>query len=289
MITGTFLLTVRRNEWGFTELRLSFSRPWGKIRRSDLKVRLNYTPYASHPIYLRQAVNMGFRDKFPGDGKGGWTDQGPQNDLRAMTSGPQTLGGIPFDIIDPATNRGRSCLAMRGTHRPYFLEKARVAFPGVEGKYLYLLNAMAWLPGGKKIRCGAVRIGYGDGTEQTQKLISGVDTADFWNPLELKNGTVVWRNSNGEADIGLYVTKIPLQEGKKTVSLEFLSRGQVWMIPAATVSDREIDRRASIIRTTIRADKNWKPVVFGYQTLPGSVADLSFLIKPGAPPESTDS
>lgn len=283
VITGTFQLTVRRNEWGFTELRLSFSHPWGKIRRSDLKVHLNYTPYASHPINLRKAVNMGFRDEFPGDGKGGWTDQGPQNDLRAMTSGTQTMGGIPFDIIDPAANQGRSCLAMRGTHRPYFLEKARIAFPGVAGKYLYLLNAMAWLPGGKKISCGAVRIGYEDGTEQTQELISGIDTADFWNPSNLKNGIVVWKNSNGEANIGLYATKIPLQEEKKVVSLEILSRGQVWMIPAATISDREIERKNTIIRTVIRADKNWKPVSFGYQTHPGSVADLTFLIKPGAP------
>ena len=257
VITGTFQLTVRRNEWGFTELRLSFSHPWGKIRRSDLKVHLNYTPYASHPINLRKAVNMGFRDEFPGDGKGGWTDQGPQNDLRAMTSGTQTMGGIPFDIIDPAANQGRSCLAMRGTHRPYFLEKARIAFPGVAGKYLYLLNAMAWLPGGKKISCGAVRIGYEDGTEQTQELISGIDTADFWNPSNLKNGIVVWKNSNGEANIGLYATKIPLQEEKKVVSLEILSRGQVWMIPAATISDREIERKNTIIRTVIRADKNW--------------------------------
>ena len=283
VITGTFQLTVRRNEWGFTELRLSFSHPWGKIRRSELKVRLNYAPYASHPINLRQAVNMGFRDEFPDDGKGGWTDQGPQNDLSAMTLGTQNMGGVPFNIIDPASNRGRSCLAIRGTHRPYFLEKAQVSVPGVAGRYLYLLNAMAWLPGGKKIRCGAVRIGYEDGTEQMQELTSGVDTADFWNPSNLKNGTVVWKNSNGEANIGLYATKIPLREGKKVVSLEFLSRGEVWMIPAATISDREIEQKNTLIRTVIRADKHWKGVSFGYQTLPGSVADLSFLVRPGAP------
>ena len=283
VITGTFNLTVRRNEWGFMEVRLSFSHPWGKIRRSELKVSLNYTPYASHPINLRQAVNMGFRDEFPDDGKGGWTDQGPQNDLSAMTPGTQNMGGVPFDIIDPVSNRGRSCLAMRGTHRPGFLEKARITIPGVAGKYLYLLNAMAWLPGGKKIRCGAVRIGYEDGTEQMQELAAGVDTADFWNPSNLKNGTVVWKNSNGEANIGLYATRIPLRDGKKVVSLEFLSRGQVWMIPAATISDREMEQKNTIIRTVIRADKHWKGVSFGYQTLPGSVADLSFLVQPGAP------
>ena len=48
VITGTFNLTVRRNEWGFTEVRLSFSHPWGKIRRSELKVSLNYTPYSGN-------------------------------------------------------------------------------------------------------------------------------------------------------------------------------------------------------------------------------------------------
>ena len=72
----------------------------------------------SEPIPLDQVANMGFADDVAGDGKGGWTDQGAENDLSMLPVGRHRLGGIDFEIIDPAKNNGRSVLTMRAANFP---------------------------------------------------------------------------------------------------------------------------------------------------------------------------
>ena len=47
------------------------------------------------------------------DGKGRWADEGPDNDLRYMPMGLLSLYGVPFRVIDPATNGGCSCVILR--------------------------------------------------------------------------------------------------------------------------------------------------------------------------------
>ena len=47
------------------------------------------------PIPLGKAANVGLVDGTePGDGLGGWTDQGPDNCLNEFPTGSLTLGGI---------------------------------------------------------------------------------------------------------------------------------------------------------------------------------------------------
>ena len=49
--------------------------------------------------------------RLQGDGKGGWTDQG-DNDLRQIRVGRQELLGVPFELIDSATNGGKAVLTL---------------------------------------------------------------------------------------------------------------------------------------------------------------------------------
>ena len=64
---------------------------------------------------LTAVANRGFADDVSGDGKGGWTDQGAQNDLSGFDlRGKSNLKGVEFDIIDPEKNGGRSCVVLRG-------------------------------------------------------------------------------------------------------------------------------------------------------------------------------
>ena len=68
-------------------------------------------------VDLKSAVNRGFRDETAGDGRGGWFDhQGPANDMSGFKSGVRNFSGVPFRIIDPAVNGGRSCVAVSYTH-----------------------------------------------------------------------------------------------------------------------------------------------------------------------------
>lgn len=274
-ITGAFRLTVRTDPWG-TEIRILFARTWGKIRDTGLKMHLLYTPYTSMELNLRSVMNMGFRDEIAGDHRGGWTDQGPDNDLRAMLPGRREFAGIPFDIVDPAKNGGKSCLAMKGGARPYFAANAGIRVPKVSGQYLYLLNGLAWAPE-KGTPCGKVIVFYSDGSCVSFELKCGMETGNFWGAFDLPGAPVVWADSNSSSSIGLYATRLVLDPAKKVSRVEFHSQDQVWMILAATISNRVPEKRKATA-VVMRAGKDWMPFAAEFHTVRGSAADLSFLL-----------
>lgn len=279
VITGNFSAQLQdnrrfdRTNW---ELRLQFTPGSGKFKKARFDAVFSSQPHVSTPIDLRSACNMGFKDEVDGDRKGGWTDQGPDNDLAMMTLGKQKLAGINFDVIDPARNDGRSCIVLRGKERPYFPDSVTVKSGGAKGRYLYLLNAVAWEPK-SATRIGTVEVRYTDGKSTTLPLVSGTDTANFWMPRQIPNAAVAWRNSNYSANIGLYATRFPLS-GKAIDSLTFRSAGDaVWMIVGATLSDDEItpEMEGPLV---MQANPDWVPIQNAKDIVPGSVLDFSFLL-----------
>jgi len=70
-------------------------------------------------IDLEGAANMGFYDSVAGDNKGGWADFGPDACLKNISSGVQTFqdGLVPFKIIDPDENDGKSVIVLNGPRR----------------------------------------------------------------------------------------------------------------------------------------------------------------------------
>ena len=47
---------------------------------------------------LSKVANRSLADDVAGDGRGGWTDEGPDKDMRRLPTGDQVIGGIPFRI-----------------------------------------------------------------------------------------------------------------------------------------------------------------------------------------------
>ena len=274
-IRGRFHLTTAPLRRG-TEVRLRFPNSWGMVRSAKLNLHLLYTPYVSRTIDLRSAATMGFRDEIADDRTGGWTDQGPGNDLRAMVPGIREFAGISFDIIDPGKNHGKSCLAMRGGARPYFPDRAEIRVPECSGQTLFLLNGLAWAPE-KGTPSGKVTVIYSDGSRTESVLKSGIHTGNFWGASDLPEAPVVWKSRNDSSVIGLYATRIALNPKKKVAGLEFTSLNQVWMILAATVTNRELEKQVDEA-VVIRPGREWVPLNAGFRTLPGSAADLSFLL-----------
>ena len=208
-------------------LRLYLDR--GNISGTGAELTISYEPYRSEFLNLRPLMNMGFRDDTPDDRKGGWTDQGPENDLHMMKSGRQVFVNVPFEVVDPAENKGKSVLALAGAERPYFAEKALVPGEGRRFRWIYLLHADAW---GKKKEVGTLQVNYQDGGNSRFSIVDGRDVANWWAPKSVLNAAVAWKGQNRNAFLGLYISRFRVQD-KPIRSLELISSKQsVWLILA---------------------------------------------------------
>jgi beta-galactosidase len=170
-------------------------------------------------IDLRRYANMDFTDEKEGDLKGGWTDQGPKYDFRNFPTGKQRFLGVPFDIIKPENNDGKSCIVLQGQAAksgtdflPKQVEKIRV---GEKVKKLYFLVTAAWVHGESNI--GSLQILYNaDGTAmfdaQELRLVNGENIADWWNPRvqKLSASRIAWtgvagKNDSANVEVGCFL------------------------------------------------------------------------------------
>jgi hypothetical protein len=103
-----------------------------------------------------------------------------------MPVGVQTVGGVPFHIIDPAKNGGRGLVVLHSPHAPASCRGPREIEIPVKGRgrqLFFLGNVHGWAsddPGTGQ--WGAVAeyvIQYADGENQTVPLVTG-RTADDW-------------------------------------------------------------------------------------------------------------
>lgn len=205
-------------------------------RRAQLEASFAFTPAANTILPLGPAANRGFSDDAAEDGRGGWTDQGPANDMRALPAGILEFRGVRFLIADEAESPEKTIVALRGKARPGFPGSARIEGRGAKGKFLYLLNATAWEEAPGTV-AGTVTVRYADGTVSETAVRDGIDTANFQHPRLLRNANIAYRGSNHSAPVGLYATCVAL-EAKELDSIELRSGGNsVWLVAAATVSD----------------------------------------------------
>ena len=237
-----------------------------------LRFEVSEIPYTASPVDLSKAVNMGFADKVDSDGKGGWTDQGPENDLRMVPLGKQRFKGTDFYIINPAKNKNKSCIALRGTGRPYFPESATAQVAGkLRGNYLTILHARAWNASLKT--AGNIIVKYTDGS-QSDIAVSSKDMGNWWSPSPTANGDVAWVGENASASVGLFKTSYAI-ENKPISEITFKSTNScVWMIAAASVSDI-VTPRDHTAPYYIVAGKSWKPIDFAKTPEKNSVMDFS--------------
>jgi hypothetical protein len=75
-------------------------------------------------VDVRGACNSSHIDPVPGDSHD-WLDWGPNNDLRHMPRGDVRFEEVPFHVIDPATNQGKSVVMVAQQAK-----NPRLLFPG---------------------------------------------------------------------------------------------------------------------------------------------------------------
>ncbi len=156
----------------------------GEIDLYRYSKRKTYKPDDFAPIDIAAVCNRGFRDDTAGDGKGGWTYQGPNNDLRGMRSGRQSYHQIVFEIVDPAKNNGNACLVLNSPDNAPSCPKSTAEIPvGMKAKALFLLHTAAWY-GEKDANKPVIRyvVTYDDGSNETINTLGGLDIKDWWTP-----------------------------------------------------------------------------------------------------------
>ncbi len=137
-------------------------------------------------VDLKGVTNMGFYDSIPDDQKGGWTDLGPAECLKSISSGEQTFqdGIVPFLIIDPDTNDGNSVLVLNGPRRETTFPEQSPKIP-VHKKLreLYFLHTCMFAETSNEyLPLVTYRIHYEDGSEHMFICYKGLEIDDWWDP-----------------------------------------------------------------------------------------------------------
>ncbi len=175
------------------------------------------------PIDLRPFANRGFADDVEGDGKGGWGDGGPNNDLRDFTLyGTQYFCGVEFDIINPAANDDKSCIVLSGQHDPQLPLSVELDVNQKAGG-VYFLHAVSWA----NASSGKYIFSYADGTEYAHELVLKQYIADWWGVTQADNLRTAWEGTAPNAgliSLGLFALENPYPE-KEIAKLKLVSNG----------------------------------------------------------------
>ena len=269
-ISGDYVLRIQDNRKfnlpGYS-VRLYFTPSKGELTGAEFSAKFELRRLGVQVVDLAPAANMGFADEVAGDGKGGWTDQGPANDLRMLKPGKLTVGGVDFTVADPAGNGGRSAVVL-GRKFPH---EATVKLSG-SGRWLFLLHALAW-PGGKK--AGALAVTFADGSRQEIPVENGRDVGNWWMPAHFKNATNVWSVENPQCYVGLYLSQFSLKR-KDPVRIRLRSgAGAFWMIPAISLGDSRISVEQFDKTVYLVPGREWATLDFPVTVQKGSVLDFS--------------
>ncbi|MFG0248876.1 MAG: glycoside hydrolase family 2 protein [Phycisphaeraceae bacterium JB051] len=179
------------------------------------------------PVSLVNHANRAFFDQEAGDGKGGWTDQGPDNDMSFflinhtgkfngmdVTSVKfpvlQTFAKRPFLLIDPTRNNGKAVLTFTGGgHDPAALKQAKDIKVNRKATTLWFLQTACWVNNIKDAGKTQLRyvIHFDDGTSVNFDQRVGLELAEWWNPNQLAAAQVGWSGRNNmHSPIGIFVT-----------------------------------------------------------------------------------
>lgn len=275
---GNFTLEVQDNrKFGGDRLslRLCGTPGSGKLSESRIDLAVTVETIRSMPVDISQAVNFGFADDVADDGRGGWSDQGENNDLRSFTQRKVHLENITFNIIDPARNGGKAAIVMGRT-----VAKRRAAVelpPDTEARAVTLLHASAWTPSGGK-PLGYLNVTFADGSFQQIPVSLADDSGNWWNPFPRKNAAVAWKHENPAAPVGLYAAPFALKRGDPR-RLEFQLNPEhvnaMWMIAGITLADRPFRFSRADNDVLLASGKEWLPLEFTKEIVAGSPLDFS--------------
>ena len=184
---------------------------------------------------------MGFADEVAGDKKGGWHDQGSAYDAARFPIKNRTFANVPFKIINPKTNNGKSIVVFECPNLPNGPKSIEIKLPvETTGKYLYLLHCSAWGQA-NGTKAGSVQLEGVNGKTAEIPIIYGRDLAEWWGAKEAENAVIGTRIAAQGGFGAAYVSRFEIPDGFGPVSKVTIRKqpgtGAMWMLIGATISD----------------------------------------------------
>ncbi|MBN1676828.1 MAG: beta-N-acetylhexosaminidase [Kiritimatiellae bacterium] len=145
----------------------------------------------ARPISLAAYANTDFHGCTP-----------PKAAPLAVPPGRHCVYGVPFDVIDPAANGGKSVLSFTGLENPDGLPSVSID-PGRGGiGALYFLWTSFLTPPNSYI--ADVHVRYEDGRVETLPVVTGANLADWWaKPAPTTDAFVAWHGGH-DANVDVY-------------------------------------------------------------------------------------
>jgi len=272
-LKGSFQIQVvdrRVHNQTFFLVRVYFSPPRGEMSETSLDVKIRFHAYQSIPLDLSGLTNRTLADEVADDGQGGWTDQGPENDLREFSGGELSYNGIQFSVPES----GLAALVLAGDKKRSPISETTLELAGQEMKagMIYLLHGAAWLTKGKAAR---MIVEYTQGDPESIDLEANRDIGNWWGPGASENAALVWTGQSREARVGLHLSRFPLDASRTLKSIQFEVLGaNVWMIVGVAVSREPIPlpRPKSFF---MRPGPDWQPIQDSLVIEENSILDWS--------------
>ena len=193
------------------------------------------------PVDLTGTANVDISGE-GAEGVPGWTGEG-ENDLSRMPTGRQVFHDVPFDVIEPADNGRRACIAI--SSREGYAREVTLAI-GDKVASLYFLHTCA----GSRL-VGSLTIHYADGESHVEYIYSGVQLAGWWMPRDPRHARgsayaarVAWRGTNAVfPNVGNYVWGLDNPRPDVEISdITFAApeNGNFWVVLGVTLCDAPV-------------------------------------------------
>ena len=232
---------------------------------------------------LSKTANLGPDTSFD-EAVTGIQDLKQKNGLLELPVGRQVFRGVPFQILDPAKNQGRSLVVLKGRRKPNFPEGVSIPAGHLKAVSLYFLHTCRWGGTAPNITVAEYDIVYEDGQVTAIPLRVGVEFTNFFGADDTSASYLGWWYKYKNAGMGLnfFPWKNPRPD-KAIDSILFKSRGSmpVPILLAITGVDKEVPISPDSPKPekTFQTDTSkWIPFQPSNDSPAGTAIDMSFLL-----------
>ena len=232
---------------------------------------------------LSKAANMGPNQPFDGEAPG-VGDLKEKEGFANIPQGPQTLRGIPFQLLDWTANAGKSFIALRGKSKADFPQALSLPAGHLKAQSLYFLHSCRWGGTDPKVTVAEYDVIYDDGQVAVIPLHVGAELANFSGADDTPSSSLAWWHKYKNIDMGLslFAWENPRPEAFiQAILFKSENKKPVPLLFAITASDRPLTVSAVSPKPekTFRTDtQGWIPFEPSNATLSGTAIDMGSLL-----------